>query len=442
LGRFTFKHGVHPPEHKDFSSSKPIEELPLPDEVFIPLQQHIGRPCTPRVAKKDQVKTGQVIGQAEGFISSPVHSSITGTVKAVGPFMSSMGVRLPMIHIQRGGEDEWALLEKPDDWRKASADDLGKLVFDAGIVGMGGAAFPSHVKLKVSPDKPIDTFILNGCECEPYLTCDHRMMVEMTDGVLLGMAIVMKILGVGKGCVGIEANKPDAISAVEQRIKANGYGFEVRPLKVKYPQGAEKMLIRAVLGRSVPAGGLPGDVGAIVHNVGTAYAVMEAAIKGKPLIERVVAVTGDGIQNPKNLKIRIGSTIARAVEYCGGLKENTAQMIMGGPMMGLNQFQLSVPIVKATSGLVFTAEVKERRHKTYPCIKCNSCVSACPVYLLPNRLSRWVETGFLDDADRFGILNCIECGCCVYVCPSRIPILQWIRVGKFRVNERKRKTAV
>ena len=437
----TFSHGVHPAEQKQFTASSAIEELPLPDEVFIPLQQHIGAPSKALVEKKDAVKTGQVIGKAGGFVSSPVHSSVTGTVKAVGLFFNQMGVRVPMVHIQRDGEDDWEYLPKPANWQETSADDLAKLVFDAGIVGMGGAAFPTHVKLKVSPEKPIDSLILNGCECEPYLTCDHRLMVEKTDRILLGMAITMKILGVSNGYIGIEHNKPDAIQIMQERIKASGADFKVIPLQVKYPQGAEKMLIKAVLKRNVPAGGLPGDVGVIVSNVGTAHAVMEAVIEGKPLIERVLTVTGDAVKNPKNIQARVGTPVKNAVDFCGGLDEETAQLIMGGPMMGVSQFDLNIPIVKATSGVVGTRHVKEWKQKTYPCIRCNSCVSSCPVFLLPNRLSRLAEIENFEEADRFGVLNCIECGSCVFVCPSHIPILQWMRVGKFRVNEQKRKAA-
>ncbi len=268
------------------------------------------------------------------------------------------------------------------------------------------------------------------------------MMVEKTDGILLGMAIIMKILAVKSGYIGIENNKPDAIKAMQERVKAGGYDIKVVPLSVKYPQGAEKMLIKAILKRSVPAGGLPGDVGVIVSNVGTAHAVMEAVIEGKPLVSRTVAVTGDAVNNPKNVQARIGTSVKHAIDFCGGIKGDTAQVIMGGPMMGFNQFDLSVPMVKATSGIVCTTRVKELKQKSYPCIRCNSCVSACPVYLLPNRLSRLAEVEFYQEAEDLGLLNCIECGSCVFVCPSHIPILQWLRIGKFRVNELKRKAAV
>ncbi len=435
----SFDHGVHPAEYKSFSSSKPIEVQPLPNEVFVPLQQHIGRPCEPLVKKKDEVKTGQVIGQASGFVSSPVHSSVTGVVKNIGFFMHSMGHRIPMIHIERKGEDDWEYLEKPDDWKSASVEELDKVILSAGIVGMGGAAFPTHVKLKVLPEKPIDTFILNGCECEPYLTCDHRMMLEKSDRILEGMAIAMKVLNVKDGFIGIENNKKDAIEAMRQRVEAGGYPFKVVPLKVKYPQGAEKMLIKAIVNRKVPTGGLPGDVGVIVSNVGTVHAIMEAVVEGKPLVSRVVAVTGDAIQTPKNVEARVGTPLKSVLENCGGLKENVTQVIMGGPMMGFSQFDVSIPIVKATSGIVCSGLTSEVAEKVYPCIRCNSCVTACPMYLLPNRLSRLSEKAFYEESDQLGILNCIECGSCVYVCPSNIPILQWLRVGKYKVNELKRK---
>jgi electron transport complex protein RnfC len=307
---------------------------------------------------------------------------------------------------------------------------------------MGGAAFPSHVKLKSQPEKPIDSFILNGCECEPYLTCDHRIMLEKTEQILQGMTIAMKLLKVEKAYLGIEINKSDAIEGFQTLIKAGGYPVQVVPLKVKYPQGGEKLLIKAILNRKVPAGGLPGDVGVIVHNVGTMLAVKEAVIDGRPLISRVVSVTGHGITTPKNLEVRVGTPLRNLIDFCGGLKATANQIIMGGPMMGFSQFELSVPIVKSTGGIVCTQFQKEKEENIYPCIRCNSCVSACPMFLLPNRLSRLVEKGFYQETEQLGILTCIECGSCSFVCPSRIPILQWLQVGKYKVFERKRKSAV
>lgn len=436
---FTFKKGVHPQDHKHYTNAKAIEPIPLPDEVFIPLQQHIGIPCQALVKKGDEVKTGQPIGRAEGTFTSVIHSTVTGKVKAVAPFMHSMGTRVPMVHIKREGEETWELISTPKSWQEADGETLHQIIREAGIVGMGGAVFPTHIKLNLNPKKPIDSFILNGCECEPYLTCDHRMMVEWTDKILTGMAILMKVLQVKNGYIGIENNKPDAIAAMEAGIKKNGFNFNVVPLQVKYPQGAEKMLIEAVLQRYVPAGGLPGDVGVIVNNVGTAAAVTDAVVEGKPLIERVVTVTGEAVKTPKNVMARIGSTFHYLIDFCDGVNENTAQVFMGGPMMGISQFDLNVPVVKGTSGIVCTTQSIEKELHSYPCIRCNSCVNVCPVFLLPSRLSRYTEIGLFDEAEKLGIRNCIECGSCVFVCPSHIPILQWIRVGKFRVNEKKLK---
>ncbi len=391
------------------------------------------------VEKKDEVKTGQLIGKADGMFSSNIHSSVTGVVKAVGKFPHPTGNRVLMVHIKRTQDDEWDLLPKIPDWKNAANKDLEKLLFDAGIVGMGGALFPTHIKLNVPKDKTVDAFILNGCECEPYLTCDHRIMIEWTDKLLEGMAIKLKILGIEKGYIAIEDNKPDAIAIMQERVKAGGYNYEVCVLPVKYPQGAEKMLIRAILRREVPTGGLPSDVGVIVNNVSTAVAVAEAVIEGKPLISRVVTVTGDSIANPGNIVARVGSTFQHAIDFCGGFKEEVSQVFMGGPMMGFAQFRLDVPIVKGASGIVARSQNSEQKTKTYPCISCNSCVRACPMFLMPNRLSRFSEMDKIEEAEQIGIMNCINCGSCVFSCPSHIPILQWIQVGKFKVVSKHKK---
>ncbi|MDT8448346.1 MAG: electron transport complex subunit RsxC [bacterium] len=431
---FTFKKGVHPNPEKKFTCAKVVETLPLPKEVFIPLQQHIGKPAKAVVKKKDLVKTGQLIGEAQGKFSANIHSSVTGVVKNVGLFQHPMGSRVEMVHIVTSGEDDWDLLPRPADWKSASAEELNEVVFKAGIVGLGGAVFPTHIKLDPPKEKKLDAFILNGCECEPYLTCDHRMMVDFADRVLDGMAIVMRILNLTNGYIGIEDNKPDAIERMRQKVAERGEPWKVVALKTKYPQGAEKMLISAVLKRQVPEGGLPADVGVIVNNVGTAMAIADAVIDGKPLTERVVTVTGDGVVEPKNVMARVGDTFASALEFCGGLKNETIQVYMGGPMMGMSQFHMEVPMVKGTSGIVAVTKVAEKRNKTYACIKCNACVSACPVHLLPNRLSRLTEKGQPEEAHKRGLMNCIECGSCVFVCPSSIPLLQWIRIGKFKIN--------
>jgi len=440
LGLPTFKKGIHPNDNKSFTSQKPIEYLPLPQEVFIPLQQHIGVSGDVLVEKDQEVKTGQVIGKSEKFVSSPVHASITGTVKAVDQFLHPLGIKATMIHIEKTSEeDEWETIKTPDNWETASIEDLRNLIWQAGIVGLGGAAFPTHVKLAPPKEKEINTFILNGVECEPFLTADHRAMLEMGEKMLTGMSIIMKILGTENGYIGIENNKPDAIDMMNGLVSKKFPSFKVVPLKVKYPQGAEKMLIEAIVKRRVPAGGLPMDVGTVVNNVGTALAVANAVLEGKPLIERIVTVTGQGITEPKNMMVRLGTPFKALLEFCGGLKESTTQVYMGGPMMGFAQYNMDVPVVKATSGIICQDKSDILKKKTYPCIQCGNCVSVCPMNLLPTRLSSFAETGKMEESEEFGILNCIECGSCSYVCPSNIPLVQWIRVGKLRVSESKRK---
>lgn len=427
----TFKSGIHPEESKLFTESLKIEILPQPKEVFIPLQQHIGAPCKPVVEVKDEVIIGQVIGSTEAYVSSPVHATISGRVKDIGRYPSPTGTRTQMVHIIASDEEEPNGVYTEVDWTNLSIDELTNRIKNAGIVGLGGAAFPTHVKLIPPEDKPIDTFILNGCECEPFLTADHRTMLEMPDSVLKGMAIIMNILGVKKGYIGIESNKPDAIESMQKA--ANGYGFEVVTVKTKYPQGAEKMLIKSIKKRKVPMGGLPMDVGIVVHNVGTVVAVANAVSYEKPLTQRVVTVTGNGIKEPKNLLVPIGTKFSDVIEYCGGLVDETAQVFMGGPMMGIAQFDLSVPVIKATSGIVCTTDYKQV--EPLACIGCCSCVKACPMFLMPTRLARLSLIRHWSEADKMGIMNCFECGSCAYVCPSSIPLVQWIRVGKQKVYE-------
>ncbi|NQU27523.1 MAG: electron transport complex subunit RsxC [Candidatus Marinimicrobia bacterium] len=436
----TFSRGVHPNDNKHYTCSKSIEILPIPDQVLIPLQQHIGAPCSVIVEKGQEVKTGQQVGSSEAFVSSPVHSSITGKVKEIGTFQHPAGGKVQMVLIQQTEEeDDWKLMPPLEDWQNTGNEILNQRIKDAGIVGLGGAAFPTHVKLAPPKDKKIDTFILNGCECEPYLTADHRAMVEQADKILPGMAIIMKILGVIDGFIGIENNKPDAIEVMREAVSRGGYNFKVVSLQVKYPQGAEKMLIQSVLKRQVPTGGLPMDVGAVVNNVGTAIAVADAVINGKSLIERIVTVTGDGINEPKNVLARIGTPFQEILEFCGGLNEETTQVFMGGPMMGLAQHNLQSPTVKATSGIVCTAAQGQPAEQALPCIRCGTCVSVCPMFLLPTRIARLSEMGQTAAAEELGIMNCIECGSCSFVCPSQIPLVQWIRLGKLRVGEMKRK---
>jgi electron transport complex protein RnfC len=427
----TFKSGIHPDDYKTQTQDLPIEILPIPKEVFIPLQQHIGAPCKPLVEVGDTVKVGQVIGSTDAYVSSPVHATISGTVKDIGKYHTPTDARTLMVHIVASESEESNRVYTEVDWKKLSIDDLKNRIKNAGIVGLGGAAFPTHVKLNPPENKPIDTFILNGCECEPFLTADHRTMLEMPDNVLKGMAIIMKVLGVKKGYIGIESNKPDAIESMKKSV--NDYGFEVVTVKTKYPQGAEKMLIKAIKKRKVPTGGLPMDVGAVVQNVGTAVAVANAVSYEKPLTQRVVTVTGNGIKEPKNLMVTIGTKFSDVIEFCGGLVDETVQVFMGGPMMGIAQYDLSVPVIKATSGIVCTTNYKQV--EPMACIGCGSCVQSCPMFLMPTRLAHLSLLRYWSNADKMGIMNCIECGSCAYVCPSSIPLVQWIRVGKQKVYE-------
>lgn len=435
----TFRKGVHPPEYKYLSAQKSLERLPLPEEVFIPLHQHIGAPCRPIVEKGQEVRTGEIIGQSSGFVSSPVHATISGKVKTIDNFPHPLGINSQMIQIVGDGEDNWIESESTAaDWEKLSNDEIIELIQKAGVVGLGGAAFPTHVKLSPPRGRTIDTFILNGCECEPYLTADHRMMVEQPDEVVSGVRILMKTLNVERGIIGIENNKPDAITAMETVSKAYS-NIDVIPLQVKYPQGAEKMLIKALTDRDVPTGGLPLDVGVVVNNVGTAIAVADAVVRRKPLIERVVTVTGDGVKEPKNVIARIGTPFQNLTDFCGGLTDDVVQIIMGGPMMGVAQHTQNVPVIKATSGILCLADASVYRKREYPCIQCGNCISVCPMNLLPTRLAGFTQVEDWEASERLGILNCIECGSCAYSCPSNIPLVQRIRIGKLKVNDLKNK---
>lgn len=431
----TFKKGLHPEDFKHLSAGKAIETISLPDDVYIPLSQHIGAPCEPLVQKGDHVKTGQIIANSSSYVSAPVHASITGVVKDIGKYYHPVGKRMNMIHIKREGEEEWEYLEKLDDWKKASKEKLLEIIRNAGIVGLGGAMFPTHVKLSPPKDKLIDSFILNGVECEPYLTADDRLMIEQTDKVLKGMAIIMHILGVQKGYIGIENNKPEAIAKMQELISVQGYPFTVVPLKVKYPQGAEKMLIYPILKRKVPAGKLPMDVSVVVDNVGTACAIAEAIIDAKPLIQRVITVTGNGINNPKNLLARIGTPFNKLFDVCGELKDDVNYVFMGGPMMGMTQYHFEAPVVKGSSGIVAAADNMVKALTTFPCIRCGSCVRTCPMNLMPLKLSILSQKNRPRELEEYGINNCIECGCCSFTCPANIPLVQWLRVGKLHLRD-------
>lgn len=430
----TFKGGIHPPDKKELSKDKKILPTKPPKRVVIPLVQHIGAPCKLSVSVGQEVKKGEILGTPEGFVSAPVHSSVSGKVIAIGDFPLATGRMVTSVVIENDGREEWTLLKDNPDYMKLSPDELKVKVKDAGIVGMGGAAFPAHVKLSPPKEKPVDVVILNGAECEPYLTADYRLMIERPQDVVEGLKILMKILGVSKGFIGIENNKPDAVEAMKKAASGEP-NIEVCALKVKYPQGAEKMLIKAIAGREVPPRGLPMDVGVVVQNIGTAVAIYEAARYGKPLIERVVTVTGEGIKEPKNLMVKIGTLVSDLIEECGGFKDGPAKVISGGPMMGFAMYSLDVPVTKGTSGvLVLPEEGVVHAEDFGPCIRCGRCIDICPMGLMPSMLSVLSEKGFYEETKDYNLFDCFECGSCTYVCPSKRPIVQLIRLAKSLVK--------
>lgn len=424
--------GVHPSENK-LSSGTPIEVLPLPDQVNIPLAQHIGAPATVKVAKGDKVLTGQLIAEATGFVSANVHSPISGTVTSVDQQLNGQGIRQMMISIKREG-DEWleSIDRTPEIKRECdlTPEQIIAKVREAGIVGMGGATFSTHVKLSVPPGKKAEYLIINGVECEPYLTSDHRTMLERGEELLVGVTILMKALQVKDAYIGIENNKPDAIANL-QKLAVAYPGIHVTPLQVRYPQGGEKQLIAAITGRQLPGPpALPIDVGVVVCNASTSVAVYEAVQKNKPLIERVVTVTGKNVKNPKNLLTRIGTPIQSLIEAAGGVPEDLGKVINGGPMMGRAQANLQAPVTKGCSGITLIPESEALRREPSSCIRCSKCVSACPMGLEPYLLTKMAQKKSWETMEQNDITICIECGCCQYTCPANIPLLDYVRQGK------------
>ncbi len=429
----TFERGIHPEYNKELASGKAVTQAAMPKRIVVPLSQHIGAPAKPEVAIGDEVKRGQLIGSPAGFVSSPVHSSVSGKVIAIADFPTSAGRMVTSIVIENDGKDDTVEFRENPDYMNLGADEIKAIIKDAGIVGMGGAAFPTNVKLSPPKEKSIDTVIINGAECEPYLTADHRLMVENASEVVEGLKIFMKSLNVSKGYIGIEENKPDAIEKMTAAV--SGANIEIITLEVKYPQGAEKMLIKAVNDREVPSKGLPMDVSVVVQNVGTAVAVYEAVRYGKPLLERVVTVTGRGIKEPNNVMVRIGTLMSDVIEQCGGLVDGAVKVISGGPMMGFAQWTLDVPVVKGTSGILVMTEDEYVASDEYSaCIRCGSCIDVCPMGLNPSALSIYAEKGFYEDAKANNLYDCFECGSCAYVCPAKRPMVQFMRLAKSQIK--------
>lgn len=430
--------GVHPAENK-LSAGSPIREAALPKQAVFSMFQHIGAPAKPVVQKGDVVKVGTLLAEAGGFVSAPVYSSVSGKVNKIDTVLDASGTRRMAVIIDVEGDDWEESIDRSKDLVRLSdrpeldAKTIVEKIKNAGIVGLGGATFPCHVKLTPPPGCKAEFVIINAVECEPYLTADHRLMLEHPDEILVGVDLIMKAVGVTKGYVGIENNKPDAIKLMTEKSK-DYPNIEIVPLKVKYPQGGEKQLIDAVVGRQVPAPpAIPINVGAVVQNVGTAFAIYEAVMKNKPLIDRIITVTGKSVKNPSNLLARLGTSFQQLIDECGGVPEDTGKIIGGGPMMGKALLSLEVPMTKGSSGLLLMNEKEARRSEPQPCIRCAKCVGACPMGLEPFLLSKVSAMEEWEIAEKNDIVSCIECGSCQFTCPSKRPLLDMIRVGKTTV---------
>jgi electron transport complex protein RnfC len=425
------KGGVHPHENK-LTSSKAIKKLPTPKVVYVPVSQHIGIPSTIVVERKEKVEIGQVIARSGGYVSANIHSPVAGTVTKLDKIIDTSGYKKQCIVIRTDAKNSSNFEEINLPLKKEvklSPSEILQHITDCGIVGLGGATFPSHVKLIIKEDKKIDCLIVNGVECEPYLTADHRLMLEKTDEIIVGIKILMEALHIKKVVIGIENNKKDAIAAFKKLLKKEE-GIQIAALKVKYPQGSEKQLVKAILKREVPKNGLPLDVGVIVHNVGTIFAIYEAVQHNKPLIERVVTVSGKKLKDPSNYWVKIGTPIKDLIAEVGGLPEGTRKIVNGGPMMGKAIKNTDVPITKGTSGILVISEEEASRKETERCIRCGECVFVCPMGLEPYLLMDLSEKGLYERASVEDIMTCIECGSCSYVCPSSRPLLDYIRFGK------------
>ena len=424
--------GVHPPGFK-MAASRAIERAPLPDRVVLPMLQHIGAPAKPIVKAGDKVCVGQLIAESCGGCSAGIHATISGEVKPLTTIISpTSGRPIPAIIIEGNGEDRWVDLV-PADPTTLSSEEIVTRISAAGIVGLGGAAFPTHLKVNRPPDSPVHTLLVNGAECEPYITSDDRLMIESPDRILAGVRILMQLLSVKQTIIGIEDNKPSAISAIISAVdKAKlSPSVEVAVLPAKYPMGAEKTMIRSVLGVEVPEGGFPTDMGIVVQNVATLVAIADAVIDGRPLVERVVTVTGE-VAQPSNLLVRFGASTKWLIEQCGGMSEDADSILFGGPMMGIAQPTLDSPLVKSTNCVLVTkADLKVERN----CIRCGRCIQRCPMGLMPLMYVSHVKKGMIEDLSDYHLFNCVECGACSYDCPANIPIVSYIKVGKAKLRQ-------
>ena len=441
MSAFTFRHGVHPPDSKALTSAVPIRRMPFPAEVVLPLRQHAGKPAKLIVQVGDRVERGDVIAEADGFISVPIHASAAGVVKSVELWPHPDGSRAEAVRI--AVERYSPQVPRPrlvPLWQGLSPEQVVAAVQAAGVVGLGGAAFPAHAKLVPPKNGKIELLIVNGAECEPYLTTDHRMMVEYPERVHFGIRVMMNALGVKRAVLGVEKNKPDAVAALQRTLPAD-LDVTVLPLTVKYPQGAEKMLIKALTGKEVPSGKLPLHVGVVVQNVGTLACIAEVFETGLPLVERVVTVSGQGVVRPANLIVPVGTRLRDVLEFCGGLSADAVEILFGGPMMGIAQPDLDAPVVKGTTGIVVLTQADVARRRTLPCIQCGYCLDACPVFLNPSLLGQLAQAGRLEDLEAAHLNDCMLCGSCSYVCPSSIPLAQMFALSKSALRRQKARVA-
>jgi electron transport complex protein RnfC len=432
----TFRGGIHLHYCKEATAGQPIMEIPEPKQVFLPIQQHIGAPAEVCVAVGDQVKIGDPIATAKGFVSVPVHASIAGKVTEIKDLPQATGRKVKSIVIENdfSGASNFLPVKPLEQY---TAAELKELMRQIGLVGMGGAGFPTHVKYSPPEGKTLQMVILNGAECEPYLTCDHRLMVEQPDRVVLGLRALMQAAGVTMGFIGVETNKPDAIAALTKEAAADPR-IKVVPLEVKYPQGEEKMLIKSVTGRIVPAGGLPADVGVAVNNIATAVTLAGAILEGTPLISRIVTVTG-AVRESRNLKVRLGTLVSEVVEFCGGFSGTPGRIVLGGPMTGPAQYRLDIPIVKNTSGVLAQERGMIKLLSSSTCVRCAHCVDICPYQLMPCFIADAIEAGDLARAEAYGIMDCRECGSCTFACPAQRPIIQSVKSAKAKILANRKK---
>ena len=433
----SFRGGIHPDPHKETTAGRAIEALPAPPTVQIPMSMHIGVPAEPLVKAGEHVKMGQKIGDTDAFVSVPVHASVSGTAKSVGMALHPNGARVMSVIIENDGQDELEPLARAMEWQMMTQDEMIALIREAGIVGHGGAAFPTHVKIRSALGK-VDTMIINAAECEPYITSDHRVMLEYADDVVAGIRILLRIFSRIRCIIAVENNKPDAVESLRRAIGADNR-IKIDLLKTKYPQGGEKQLIRAVTGREVPPGKLPADAGCVVFNVDTVAAINRAFTQGLPDIQRVVTVSGSAITTPKNLLVRVGTPLSALVAACGGYREEPQKMVMGGPMMGVAQFSDEVPVIRGTNAFLAFSENEDRRVDDPVCIRCGRCVQVCPMRLLPTYLYLYASHDMWDECERMHVADCMECGACTFECPGSLHLTQMFRVAKAKAMELRRR---